>query len=225
MNRSKTWEIVIILITLIPFIVLGIIYPLLPDQVAVHFDANLQPDRYGSKLELWIIPILLNGLLYFLFKYIPKLDPKNQIEKMGKKWLYFRTGVTICLTALSCSIIYATMNVTNGVLSNNFLKINPQWIYSVVGILFVVIGNYLPATKPNYFVGIRTPWTLENDLVWRKTHRLGGKLFVASGLLVIVASLLGSQGATFWVLITTVVILTLITFIYSYQLFKKLSNE
>lgn len=217
MKTSTTTETVIIILTLLPFIYLGAIYASIPDEVPMHFNASGEVDRIGSKAELWIMPFVLNAMMYFLFKYLPKLDPKNQIQKMGNKWTYLRMAMTVFMTILSCGIIFISTSGT--------MNFNASWIYGFTGLLFIVLGNYLPATKPNYFVGIRTPWTLENDMVWRKTHRLGGRLFMICGLLIIASTFIFSDAFTFWILIGTTIAITLITFIYSYQSFKSLSHE
>ncbi len=226
MKSSRTWEVFIIMLTLVPFMVLAVVYSYLPDQVPVHFNASLEPDRYGGKEELWIIPVLLNGMLYFLFKYIPKLDPKNQINKMGNNWLYLRTAITLCLTALSCGIIYITAAAVS--VDGTIIKVSaldPAYLFGIIGMLFAILGNYMPAIKPNYFVGIRTPWTLENELVWRKTHRLGGKLFLIGGIIIALSAFIFTSDIVFWILMSISLLLVFITFIYSYQLFKTLSHE
>ena len=86
----------------------------------------------------------------------------------------------------------------------------------MVGVLFVVMGNYLPKSKSNFFYGIKTPWTLTSEEVWKKTHRLGGKLFVISGLIIIVSSLLFKGNIQFIILLILIVIAGIIPTIASY---------
>lgn len=212
-------EVIILMLTLLPLLYLGMIYNSIPNEVPMHFNASGEVDRYGSKMELWLLPLLLNILMYALLKYLPVIDPKKQIQKMGNKWLYLRLAITAFMTILSCGIIYISTNTAQ--ISNHGIS----WVYALIGILFIVMGNYLPATKPNYFVGIRTPWTLENDLVWRKTHRLGGKLFIINGLLIIASLFLFSPAFNFWFLLGTTIALTIIIFTYSYRTFKSLYHE
>lgn len=138
---------------------------------------------------------------------------------MGNKWLYLRLAITAFMTILSCGIIYITTHTAQ--ISSHGIS----WVYALIGILFIVMGNYLPATKPNYFVGIRTPWTLESDLVWRKTHRLGGKLFIINGVLLFASLFLFSTAFSFWFLLGTTIALTIIIFTYSYRTFKSLYHE
>ena len=84
------------------------------------------------------------------------------------------------------------------------------------------LGNYFKTIKPNYFIGIRTPWTLENEEVWKKTHLFGGKLWFIGGLLIFILSLIIPDNYSFYVLITVTVIISILPIIYSYLEFKKL---
>lgn len=219
MKTSKLQETVILIITLIPFIYLTSIYNSLPDMVPVHWNASGEVNRMGSKQELWLIPILLSGLIYVLLKFLPRLDPKGQIEKMGNKFGYLRMAMTVFMTTLAVGIIYTTSTYKTGDTNT------PQWIFILVGLLFIVLGNYMPAMKPNYFVGIRTPWTLENESIWRKTHRLGARLFIVAGVIIIVAALLFNMEIAFYATIGTTIVITLWTSIYSYRLFKQLPAQ
>jgi len=94
----------------------------------------------------------------------------------------------------------------------------------MIGVLFIILGNYMGKIKPNWFMGIRTPWTLSNEEVWNKTHRLGGKMFILLGLVMICGTFLPSE--TFWKAFTvSIVIILLIPMIYSYLLYRKLKEN
>jgi uncharacterized membrane protein len=97
-----------------------------------------------------------------------------------------------------------------------------QLVSLASGVLFLIIGNFLGKLTKNYFAGIRTPWTLENDEVWHRTHRLGGKLFVLGGLFTIVSAFMG-MGLP--VLIATVAATTIVTTAYSYVIYRKLTRS
>lgn len=216
MKKSVLQESVILILTMIPFIYLGIIYTDLPESLPMHWNAQGEVNRMGSKQELWLIPTVLCGLMYVLFKYIPMLDPKGQIKKMGNKYAYLRVAMTVFMTVLAIGIIYISSTYETGD------KNSSAWVFIVVGLLFIVLGNYMPSMKPNYFVGIRTPWTLENETVWRKTHRLGARLFIISGLIIILAALLLAPEWAVYATIGTAIAMVAWTMIYSYSLFKKL---
>lgn len=215
MKTSKIQEFVIIVITILPVIYLAAIYTHLPDLVPMHFNANGEMDRMGSKKELWGLVALLSLPMYLLFKYLPKLDPKKQLEKMGGKFYAMRLALTVFITAISLGIIYTTANY------NTAVPLQPDWIFVLVGLLFIVVGNFMPAMKPNYFVGIRTPWTLENEVVWRKTHRIGAWAFILCGILITLSALLFSMESTYYVTMGTTFAMVAFVIIYSYSEFKK----
>lgn len=216
MKTPKTTEIVILILTVLPFTYLAVIYGSLPQEVPMHYNASGEVDRMGNKAELWILPLLLNGMTYFLFKYLPKLDPKNQIQKMGNNYHNMRLGLTVVMTLLACGIIYMSSNLN--------ATVSVGWVYGLIGIMFILLGNYMPAMKPNYFVGIRTPWTLENETVWRKTHKLGAWLFIASGILVILSAVILSDFISLFVVLGTTIAILLTSFIYSYRTFKNIHH-
>lgn len=219
MKTTKLEETIIIVLTLLPFLYLAIIYSDLPETVPAHWNANGEITRYDDKKTLWMIPIMMTGLIYVLLKFIPQLDPKGQIKKMGKKFIHLRMIMTLFMTVLATGIIYMTQNHETDIAGD------PSWIFILVGLLFIVLGNYMPAMKPNYFVGIRTPWTLENETVWRKTHRLGGWIFMASGLAIIISALALSPQITFIVTMVGAIGTALVTMIYSYMIFKKIPQS
>ncbi len=219
MKTTRLEETVIIVLTLIPFIYLAIIYGDLPDTIPTHWNAQGVVDGYGNKKTLWMIPIMMTGLIYVLLKFLPQLDPKKQIQKMGKKFIHLRMIMTLFMTLLATGIIYMTQH------HNEDFAGDPSWVFILVGLLFVVLGNYMPAMKPNYFVGIRTPWTLENETVWRKTHRLGGWTFMASGVAIIISALALSSQITTIITLVGAIGTALVTMVYSYMIFKKIPQS
>jgi uncharacterized membrane protein len=94
-------------------------------------------------------------------------------------------------------------------------------ILPLLGLLFLVLGNYMHSVKPNYFIGLRIPWTLENEDNWRKTHQLMGKLWVAGGLLITICTLLLPAEAGFFLLMGITALITIIPAVFSYRYFKK----
>lgn len=218
MNTEKLKEIVIIVLNLIPFIYLGIVYGSIPEQLPMQWGLDGEVSRMGEKRELWILPILLCGLIYILLKYLPQIDPKQQIEKMGNKLPQVRLWLTIFMSTLATGFIYTSTLQIHQITE-------PTWIFSVIGLMYIVLGNYMPSMKPNYFVGIRTPWTLENEKVWRKTHQLGGWSFMLCGLIIVVCGLLfDSYISSITLLIVTLGYAIGIS-IYSYRLHLQLKES
>lgn len=150
--------------------------PFLPSEVAIHWNAAGEADGFTNKW--WgalLLPILLTGIVA-LIVFLPKVDPrKENYEKFEKVYRIFLHVFILFL--FSIHVVTLAYNLGFPVQVDIVVPIG-------VGVLFIVLGNYMPKIKPNYFIGIRTPWTLENEVVWQKTHRVGGKVFVIMGVLI-----------------------------------------
>ena len=187
-------------------------YPQLPPTVATHWNLSGTPDGFSSRLmAVAIIPIVLL-LMTGLFQILPKLDPRaqNYAKFFGTYWL-------IANTVIAFMLIAHAMIVASGL--GYSLKID-RLMPVGVGLLFIVLGNYLTRVEPNWFVGIRTPWTLSSDTVWRRTHRTGGWLMVLSGFLVVACAFL-PHGAFIPVLVSAILIAAVIPIVQSYVLWKR----
>jgi len=206
-------ELILWILIAIPFVYLAMVWKDLPAMVPTHFDLAGNPNDWSRKSSL---PILIGGLqigIYLMMILIPYFDPKKKIVQMGEKYYSLRLLMTFFMTAISFYLLYIG---SKGV-------INPNLLIGLLGAFFVILGNYLQTVKPNYFIGIRTPWTLENEDTWRKTHRLGGKIFVAGGLLTMIIAIIAKNNALLAVsfgIITAVEVL--VPVIYSYLEFKKI---
>jgi len=214
MNLKK--ELPLIAIVLLPFIYLAYIWNQLPEKVLMHWNIKGEVDRYGEKVELIIIPILLPLLVYIIFLVVPKIDPKNKLNKMGNKLQTMKFLLTTFMSILALFIIYTAKNESFA---------NPNYIVLLIGVLYLVFGNYFKTLKANYFIGIRTPWTLENETVWKETHKLGGKMWFIGGLIVILSSLLLEKQTNFTIFIVITAIITIIPVVYSYLKFQKLKTQ
>jgi uncharacterized membrane protein len=157
------------------------------------------------------MPLVAIGM-YILFIFIPSLDPKKEkYQQFAKVYFLFRL-----LILLMMLVIYL-------IASFNTLGYNVRvevWIPVAIGLMFIILGNYMGKIKANWFMGIRTPWTLSSDEVWNKTHRLGGKLFMIFGVLLLITPLLPYSNI-FATLVLPAIAVSLITIVYSYILYKK----
>ncbi|HEX7903338.1 MAG TPA: SdpI family protein [Chitinophagaceae bacterium] len=200
-----------------PAIYLAIVWNKLPRQVPLHYNFQGEVDRYGSKTELLGALAVLIGVnigLYFLLTNINRVDPKKKYtEENISRMKKLAFAISIFMTATACFIIYTSEHAVE--------KLNFKIIVAAVGVLFVILGNYMYTIKPNYFAGIRLPWTLENEYNWKQTHMLAGKLWFAGGLLITFNAFLLPDSAVFIIMIVIIVILTIIPIVYSYRLYKK----
>lgn len=205
-------ELPLLTIVLLPFVYLAYTWNQLPEKVPMHWNVKGEVDRYGNKVELLLIPILLPLLVYVIFLVVPKIDPKNKLKTMGKKLHTLKFLATTFMSLLAIYILYSSKNET---------LYNPDYIVLFVGVLYIIFGNYFKTIKANYFIGIRTPWTLESETVWKKTHELGGKLWFVGGIIVVLSSLILEQQYYFTVFVVITIIIALVPIVYSYILFRK----
>ena len=209
-------ELPLIAIVLLPFIYLAYLWNDLPNKVPMHWNIKGEIDRYGDKSELIIIPILLPLLVYLIFLVVPKIDPKNKLNTMGSKLQTIKFLLTTFMSILALFIIYTAKNQT---------FTNTNYIVLLIGLLYLILGNYFKTIKANYFIGIRTPWTLENETVWKETHRLGGKMWFIGGFIIIISSLMFEKQTNFTIFIVITAIITVIPIIYSYLKFQNLKKQ
>ncbi len=216
---KQIFRVLIPLAIISPVVGLAILYPGLPETVALHFDMNGNPDRTGSKSEIWFPVILMAAIAlanYFLLPQVYKIDPKKSAAENKPRLKRMAQAIALLMTFISWVIIDTTVK--------GVLRISMQSIFFALGILWCFLGNYMYNIKPNYFAGIRLPWTLHNEDNWRLTHRLAGKLFFIGGISVCVLSLILPAQP----LIVSFVVITFLTIlvcgIYSYRLHKKMNE-
>ena len=213
-KTSPTGTVIIILIILLPLMYAGSIYSSLPDTIPIHFNLSGEADGYGNKNSIWVITLLMAAVsagVYLLMKNLPRLDPKKTAGQSPE--LYHKIGISlvIFICAITIVMVYASRNRS--------ININ-HLLLPLLGLLFMVMGNYMHSVKPNYFVGFRIPWTLENEDNWRKTHQLAGKLWVAGGLLITICTLLLPARFGFISFLAIIFIITVIPGVFSYRHFK-----
>ena len=198
---------------MIPFVYMSFIWKELPKVIPTHFDLGGNPNGWTDKSNLIALISSIGIGTYLLMLLIPSFDPKKKIQQMGEKYYSLRLLMTFFMSAISVYILY----------SGNGSKVNPNVLLAMIGAFYAVFGNYLQTVKPNYFIGFRTPWTLENEQTWRITHRIAGRIWMAGGLLIIVVAMAIKSNVfvgSVFAIITFIIVL--IPIIYSYNQFKKL---
>ncbi len=208
-------EIPLLLLSLLPIAFLAFVWNALPQQVPLQWGLNGAVNRYGDKIELLIVG-LLPLFLYVLFLLIPMIDPKRRLDSMGNKYYTIRLITALFIAVLFNYIIYSVKEESLN---------NPNYLFMIIGGFFVMLGNYFKTIKPNYFVGIRTPWTLENEDIWKTTHKFAGKLWVAGGLLIIVSCFIFNEQTALTSFLIITGIITVIPIAHSYIQYKNLPKE
>lgn len=184
----------------------------LPDQIPRQWGLDGSVNSYMGREWIFLLA-LLPIVLLLLFNILPKVDPRKDNYKLHD------SSYHIIILSISILLIVVTnITVAKSLGLNIDIKIV---VISLVGILMIIIGNLMPRIRPNYFLGIRTPWTLANSDVWTKTHRVGGWSFIILGLSFIIAAFLPVT-ASLVVTLTALVSMVLWPVIYSYKLYKRL---
>ncbi|SIT94618.1 SdpI family protein [Pontibacter indicus] len=211
-TKNLTREIILWAIVLIPLVYLALVWNRLPEQVAVHFNLQGEADGWASKSSLILIVMGTTALLNLIMLALPHIDPKRKLAQMGSKYHQLRFILVVFMAALSVFLIHHALNPDIARQNIHFL---------LIGGLFIALGNYFQAVKPNYFIGIRTPWTLESEQVWRRTHRLGGILWIVGGILLIALAFLPEWGMQQALYITVIALTVLIPVVYSFMIYRQ----
>lgn len=213
-DLTADWPIILIILG---SLVVGLfVYPHLPERVPSHWNIKGEVDAYSSRLwGAFGIP-LLNAGIYIMMALLPLIDPRRQnYQKFAGAYRMLKAVLAIFLAGLYALVVVSSLGcqipVGNAVIGG-------------IGILFIVIGNYMGQFRHNYFVGIKTPWTLANEQVWQKTHRLGGRLWVLSGFLGLAAAVFsGTFGAV--ILGVSLGVAVVVPMVYSYLEFRRVQKN
>ncbi len=187
----------------------------LPEQMASHWGVSDQVDGYMSKFwGVFLMPVITLGMLV-MFLIIPAVDPlKANIAQFREYFNSFIALIVAFMVYIYALTLIWNLGYTNFRMSTAMLP--------AMGLLFIFVGVMVGKAKRNYFIGIRTPWTLSSDTVWDETHRLGGKLFIASGILALLGAFFPDYA--FWFIMVPMIGTSLLTVIYSCILFRRESK-
>jgi uncharacterized membrane protein len=216
MTTKNTLIISIILIA-IAIIAGAVFWNRLPDQIASHWNANDEVNGYMPKFwGVSLMPLITLGMLA-LFLIVPSIDPlKANIAK-------FRESFNLFIVLIIAFMLYIHGLTLAWSLGYQDFKMSTAML-PFMGVLFIAVGFMLRKAKRNFFIGIRTPWTLSSDSVWDKTHQLGAILFMASGVFAIIGGFFGGMTA-FWLMFVPLIGSSLFLVIYSYVLYRQETRE
>ena len=214
----KTKFLISLLFPFVPLIYIVYRWNQLPATVPLHFNLDMNPDRFGSKLELLSSLIVISCIsisLTLLFKYLPKLDAKKNLENQKGILESIGLGMSIFMAIISFFVIQSGIS---GGGKGSVITYIPMLIL----FLMAFLGNYMVNIKRNHFIGIRLPWTMESESVWRKTHHFAGKLFFYSSLAGIVILFFISNFNVKMIFMTVLLIIIFaISIYYSYKIYKE----
>ncbi|RPD47174.1 DUF1648 domain-containing protein [Hymenobacter sediminis] len=206
------WTLLMLLALVLPVAYLAYTWPALPAQIPTHFNAVGTADGFTAKENMWLLCLGLPVGTYLLLTFLPRLDPKRRLDANTTNYQKLQLILVALMSGLSLFSLYAALHPA----------VQPgRGLAVVMGVFFALMGNYLTAVQPNYFVGFKTPWALEFPLIWARTHRLGGWLFFATGVLSAFLALAWSGEVGMGVLVAGVLGTTVAVYAYSYWLYRQ----
>ena len=206
--KTEVWPIIILLAT----ISLSLwAYPELPEKVVSHWNFNGQPDGWTSREFYSIFFPALLAAIYAVFSILPKFDPNSErYKEFAETYRAIRNLILLVMFIIFSAATFFNLGYAINISTT---------VAGAVGFLMIALGNYFKKLKRNWFIGIRTPWTISSENVWKKTHYLGSRLFMFLGLSFIIipwiAPIIG-----FLILFGEMIIIVLWIVIYSYVLFR-----
>ncbi len=184
--------------------------------VPTHWGINGQADQYGSKTVGLLMMPIVTSLIVLLFRVIPRIEPrKANLAASQKAYQVLWVFMVLFFAGMHLSLLLSTLGYAIDVM---------RFVLLMVGMLFLVIGNYSGKIQSNYMFGVRTPWTLASDRAWYKTHRLAGKLFFALGILFIVLPFVFDPASVLIYGLGLMLIGVVAIFFYSYTVWKNDPN-
>ena len=214
MKKNTPNLLLALIILAIPFGYAAYIYPSLPNSIPTHFNYKGEADGFGERSSIFLGPGIMSAVglfTFFLLSNIKNFDPKRykaEDDGMFKKFALF---MVIFMSIMGLIITYSA--------TNNSISIT-KILLPFLGLIFAVMGWYMPKLHQNYFAGFKLPWTLENVDNWNATHKLAGKLWLYGGIAEAIGTLLLPSKLAFIVFILLTAVMAIIPTIYSYRLFK-----
>ncbi len=207
LKKNKGTLIITSLVTLIPILVGLLLWNKLPEQIPFHWDINGNVDNWASRtVSVFVMPAVLLAF-HWLCTVVSTLDPKSKNYHPS----------TIKLVLWICPMISLLISVLVYCYALGYDLRIEVIMPLFMGALFVIIGNLTPKMRQSYTMGIKLPWTLNNEENWNKTHRFAGKLWVAGGVITMATAFFGN----FWIYIGILALMVIIPTIYSYLYYRK----
>ena len=206
-RQNKIKLILTSVVILIPIIIGMILWNQLPDTIATHWGVNGEPDGYSSKaFAVFALPLLLFAV-HWICVFVTKFDPKN--KEINPKMLSLVLWICPAISLVMNTMVYL---IALGK-EINFVSI----VIIFMGLLFIIIGNYLPKCRQSYTMGIKLPWTLNDEKNWNKTHRMAGVLWVIGGIVILATAIFES----FIIFFSIMSVMVIAPTVYSYMYYRK----
>lgn len=222
------------LVSLIPLVITGIALGFLPDTVPMHYNAEGAIDRWGSKYENLLFPVIILALTLFWQLLIWGFEKKAAKAKLEKERAEALSNAKMLhIVAISMALMYCVMQCF--ILYGAYVEANIGATHSVIdiaqiscillGVMFVVLGNFMPKTRVNGLVGLRIVWSMHNDVTWAKSNRFAGMSLIIVGLLTIVTAIFADSMLATGLMLVYLLVSVIIDIIYSYRVYKTQVEE
>lgn len=211
-TKSTSTEWLILTPYLLIFSYIALIWHRLPPVIVSHYNLTGHPDGWMPKEKALLVMAGLGLFIYLLLRFLPKLDFSAMVQPAVFQRMRF--VMSLLMTVAIGSLFYLATQ-------SGELQSSQGAMLALISLGIAAVGNYMSILKPNWFIGIRTPWTLQNNRVWMRTHRLGGRLMVADGLLGALLAVLVPAPYTVGAVVAVLLIVTLVPVVYSYVYFQQ----
>lgn len=221
------------IVSIIPFIITAIVLQFMPDSVPMHYDSMGVIDRWGSKYENLLFPVIILALTFFWQLFIWGFEKKAVKAKTEKERTEALSNAKMLhIVAISMALMYCVMQCF--ILYGAYVEANIGATHAVIdvaqiscillGVMFVVLGNYMPKTRLNGVVGFRIVWSMHNDVTWVKSNRFAGVALVIVGLLTIITAILAESMLATGLMLVYLFVSLVVILIYSYKIYKTQVN-
>ncbi len=180
----KTKKMAYYILMYLPLAAALLTLPQLPEKIPAHFGFDNQVDRWGSKYEALLLPVISLLMGYFLLGMAKLAAKKERYGENNKKvTMIMGIFVLILFNALNAYFLYTSLNKVED-LSSVSLDLY-QLVFGIMGVLMIVTGNVMPKLRRNAMIGLRTRWSMKNDVTWKKSQLIGGISFIVGGVMII----------------------------------------
>lgn len=217
MERKK---IIYFVLMFLPLLITVLALPFLPEKIPAHYNFSGEIDRWGSKYETLIFPFA-TILMGFFMLWMAKISAKDENGKKNEKIVFYTgMGISLWFTIMHCFTIYKDFTAAGGMGFSKDADINSVFCI-LMGIGMVITGFVMPKLKKNSLIGLRTSWSMKNDITWKKSQIFGGKSFIVCGILSVAAGIFLEELAAMFAVLGVLIADTVICVIYSYKVAEK----
>ena len=216
----KTKKIIYFALMFLPLLITVAALPFLPEKIPAHYNFAGEIDRWGSKFETLIFPAVTIAMGFFML-FMAKIAAKDENGKTNEKIVFYTgMGISLWFTAMHVISIYKAFSAAGSMGFSANVDINSLFCV-LMGTGLAITGLFMPKLRKNSLIGLRTSWSMKNDITWKKSQRFGGISFIVCGALSVVAGLFLEELTAMFVVLGLLIIDTIICVIYSYKIAKK----